>query len=62
MDRILRLVLICVIIMPLCLVGTAAARTWYVDDDGGADFSKIQDAINNANQGDTIIVRVGTYT
>ena len=35
--------------------------TWIVDDDGPADFSKIQDAINAANPGDVIYVKVGTY-
>ena len=30
--------------------------TIYVDDDGGADFTNIQDAIDNSNQGDTIFV------
>jgi len=37
------------------------SRTWTVDDDGPADFSKIQDAINAANLGDTIYVKAGTY-
>ena len=36
-------------------------RTWTVDDDGPADFSKIQDAINAASDGDTIFVYNGTY-
>ena len=36
--------------------GTASATTWYVDDDGGADFTHIQDAFDNASAGDTIIV------
>lgn len=38
-----------------------AATIWYVNDDGGADFAKIQDAINAAGLGDTIYVYNGTY-
>jgi len=36
-------------------------KTIYVDDDGGADYKKIQDAIDNASEGDTIFVYNGTY-
>ena len=32
-----------------------------MDDDGGADFTKIQDAINASSSGDTIFVYSGTY-
>jgi len=39
----------------------AEPRTWIVDDDGPADFSSIQEAINAANSGDTIFVCNGTY-
>ena len=39
----------------------AEPRTWYVDDSGGADFTKIQDAIYAASPGDTIYVYNGTY-
>lgn len=35
--------------------------TWVVDDDGPADFSSIQEAIDAANPGDTILVKAGTY-
>ena len=35
--------------------------TWTVDDDGPADFSSIQEAINAASQGDIIYVYNGTY-
>jgi hypothetical protein len=42
-------------------VGVASATTWHVDDDladyPDADFTKIQDAVDAANAGDTIIVR-----
>lgn len=37
------------------------SKTITVDDDGGENFTKIQDAINNANSGDTIIVYSGFY-
>jgi parallel beta-helix repeat protein len=33
-----------------------------VDDDGDGDYSNIQDAIDNASEGDTIEVYSGTYT
>lgn len=36
-------------------------RFIYVDDDGGADFTLIQNAINYASDGDTIYVYNGTY-
>jgi parallel beta-helix repeat protein len=36
-------------------------RTWIVDDDGTADFSTIQQAVDAATNGDTIYVKNGTY-
>jgi parallel beta-helix repeat protein len=39
----------------------AEPTTWIVDDDGSADFHTIQEAINAANEGDTIFVRNGIY-
>jgi len=39
----------------------AGPKTWYVDDSGGADFTRIQDAIYAASVGDTIYVYNGTY-
>ncbi|MDY6965202.1 MAG: hypothetical protein SVM80_04425 [Halobacteriota archaeon] len=44
------------------VVPVAAATTWYVDDSGGANFTNIQWAVDNATAGDTIFVRDGTYT
>jgi parallel beta-helix repeat protein len=39
----------------------AEPETWTVDDNGPADFSTIQEAINAASDGYTIFVRMGTY-
>jgi parallel beta-helix repeat protein len=64
------LMIICALILVFCFVGvvSSASYTWvdkrttyYVDDDGGADFMRIQDAVNAAIAGDTIIVRDGIY-
>lgn len=45
---------------PLAAQGTA----WVVDDDGGAevDFTGLQEAIDAAAEGDTLLVRPGSYT
>lgn len=43
------------------LYTTNQPRTWIVDDDGPADFHTIQEAVNNANEGDTVFVENGTY-
>jgi len=42
-------------------VNSTCNKTIYVDDDGGADYTRIQDAIDNASDGDTIFVYSGTY-
>jgi nitrous oxidase accessory protein len=38
-----------------------ASRTWTVDNNGSADFHTIQDAVNAASDGDTVLVHGGTY-
>jgi len=53
------------LILPyMCLVLAVAcqARIITVDDDGPADFSKIQAAIDACTGGDTVVVAPGTYT
>ena len=40
---------------------TVHAKTIYVDNDGPADFDNIQAAIDDANDGDKIVVSIGTY-
>jgi len=39
----------------------SGGATWTVDDDGSAEFNTIQDAVDEASPGDTIIVHPGTY-
>ena len=41
--------------------GTIGADIVTVDDSGGANYTSIQDAVNNANNGDTILVYSGLY-
>jgi len=49
--------LICLVLAPIC-----QARTITVDNDAPADFNNIQEAINDANNGDTVEIQPGTYT
>lgn len=57
-----RILLLGICFLLVCAsVGTASGTIWYVDDDGGADFTNIQDAINAANESDIIYVYNGTY-
>lgn len=60
----------CIVLLGFVLIGVpllnnmrvlAQPRTWTVDDDGGADFTKIQDAINAAAFGDSVFVKSGVY-
>jgi len=43
----------------LLIAATCRARVITVDDDGPADFSNIQAAIDDANDGDLIVVAEG---
>jgi len=42
-------------------IPSVESKTIYVDDDGGKDYISIQNAIDVANEGDTIYVYNGTY-
>jgi len=53
-------ILLVVVLLLLTPEGSEAA-TITVDDDGPADYSKIQDAINASIDGDTVFVYSGTY-
>ena len=52
----------CLLLLYSILCPTAIGRIIYVDDDGPADFNTIQAAIDDANNGDTVLVTPGTYT
>lgn len=47
------------VLLSLTVIANAATLT--VDDNMGADFTNIRDAINASNNGDTILVHSGTY-
>lgn len=53
--------LIMMAILFVSLADEADGKTITVDDDGRADFSSIQDAINASEDGDTIRVYAGSY-
>jgi hypothetical protein len=55
--RSLSLISVCLLLAIPC-----QAEIITVDDDGPADFNNIQAAIDDSNDGDTIIVADGTYT
>lgn len=53
--------IVCLVFFSGCNENTNNPKTLYVDDDGGADFTSIQSAINAAEPGDTIFVFNGFY-
>jgi parallel beta-helix repeat protein len=54
--------LLITIILPINVTADeTSGNTIYVDDDGGADYTRIQDAIDNASDGDTVFVYGGIY-
>jgi hypothetical protein len=48
------------VVLVACAAG-ADARTWYVEKDGSGDYTVIQDAVDAAEPGDTILVGPGHY-
>ena len=50
-----------VTIVLMAFISPSSAKVIYVDDDEPADFNNIQAAINDSNDGDTIIVAKGIF-
>lgn len=55
------IILVAIALITIEVYSSASAKEITVDDDSGADFRSIQEAINNSAPGDTIIVRPGVY-
>lgn len=56
------LLVVCVVMLASSIqIAMLESRTLTVDDDGPADFQRIQDAVNAASAGDTVFVHNGTY-
>lgn len=57
----LMILMFAIFVMLFIMIGTVEAKTITVDDDGGANFKSIQEAIDASDSNDTIIVRAGIY-
>ncbi|MFH1408631.1 MAG: NosD domain-containing protein, partial [Nanoarchaeota archaeon] len=55
-----KLLVMIVVLVVLC--GVASAETIIVDDEGDGDFISLQEAVDYAEDGDTILVYSGEYT
>ena len=66
MKRTIYMICIIALLSAIIVITPAAARTWYVDDDGGPgiDFTDIRAATldnTDLSSGDTVFVYNGTY-
>jgi Right handed beta helix region len=57
MHAYMRVVLVVALVWP----GGGYARTWHVEKDGSGDYVEIQDAVNAAAVGDTVLIGIGRY-
>ena len=60
-NRIIWMILIVIIINLTITSKEVIGETIYVDDNGSADYSNIQNAIDNASEEDTVFVKNGKY-
>ena len=56
-----KIILVAIVLIAIAVYNPVSAKEIVVGDDSGANFSTIQEAVNNSSPGDAILILPGTY-